>query len=87
MRNFPERIYTNKTRFNAYYLNEIYILPQRTVLISFFPIQTEAKGDRFYQIILIALIRNGSLATAIKFATVVKIIEFKVPLKTSVTML
>jgi hypothetical protein len=54
------------------------------VLNSFFPVETEAKGDCFYQAISIALTGNGSLSTAIRFATVAKIIENRVPLKTRV---
>jgi hypothetical protein len=86
IRSFPERIYSNESQLAGFYLNEIYNSPHRTVLNSFLPTKTEAKGDCFYHSISIALIGNGSLATAIRFATVAKIIEFKVPLKNRVLL-
>ncbi len=84
IRSFTERIYSNETKLTGSYLDKICYSPYRRVLNSFFPIKTETNGDCFYQAISIALIGNESLATAIRFATVAKIIELKVPLKTRV---
>jgi hypothetical protein len=44
-RSFPDRIYTNETRLDGFYLNEINNSIHKTVLNSFFPVKTEAKGD------------------------------------------
>ncbi len=70
--------------FDDHYLENIFFSPHRTVINSFSPIETEANCECFYHEISIALIGNGSLATALRFATVAKIIEFEVPLKTGV---
>jgi hypothetical protein len=45
IRNFPDRVYTNETRLDGFYLNEINNSTHNTVLNSFFPVKTEAKGD------------------------------------------
>jgi hypothetical protein len=77
IRSFPERIFTNEQKVGNFYLNAINISVHRSVLDSFHPVETEAKGDCFYCAISISLTGNGSLATAIRFATVAKIIEFQ----------
>jgi hypothetical protein len=84
IRSFPERIYTNETRVGPYYFKEINLSPHSSVLSSFIPIETEAKGDCFYHTISIALTGTGCLSTAIRFATVAKIIENRVALKARV---
>jgi hypothetical protein len=66
-----------KDEMKHYYLNEIKSFIHRLVLNSFFPVETEAKGDCFYHLTSISLIGTGSLSTAIRFATVAKIIEFQ----------
>jgi hypothetical protein len=78
IRSFPERIYSNETRVDSYYYNLIDSSAlHRFVLNSFFPVETEAKGDCLYKAVSISLTGNGSLSTAIRFATVAKIIEFR----------
>jgi hypothetical protein len=78
IRSFPERIYSNETQVDSYYYNLISSSAlHRFVLNSFFPVETEAKGDCLYKAISISLTGNESLATAIRFATVAKIIEFR----------
>jgi hypothetical protein len=78
IRSFPERIYTNEARVDPYYYNLIESSALHGfVLNSFFPVETEAKGDCLYKAISISLTGNGSLSTAIRFATVAKIIEFR----------
>jgi hypothetical protein len=84
IRSFPDRIYTNETRLHGFYLNQINNSIHKTVLNSFFPVKTEAKGDCFYYAISIALIGSGCLSAATRFATVAKIIEYQVPLKARV---
>jgi hypothetical protein len=84
IRSFPERIYTNETRLKGYYLNEINTSMHKTVLHSFIPVETEAEGDCIYHAISIALTGKGSLLSAIRFATVAKIIKFKVSLEARV---
>jgi hypothetical protein len=65
---FPERIYSNETQVDSYYYNLIDSSAlHRFVLNSFFPVETEAKGDCLYKAISISLTGNGSLATAIRF--------------------
>jgi hypothetical protein len=54
------------------------------VLHSFIPVETEAEGDCIYHAISIALTGKGSLLSAIRFATVTKIIKFKVSLEARV---
>jgi hypothetical protein len=78
IRSFPERIYSNETRVDNFYYNLIENSDlHRFVLDEFFPVETEARGDCLYDAISISLTGNGSLATAIRFATVAKIIEFR----------
>jgi hypothetical protein len=77
-RSFPKRIYNNETRVSSYYYNLIDLSDlHRFVLNSFFPVETEAKGDCLFKAISISLNGNGSLSTAIRFSTVTKIIEFR----------
>jgi hypothetical protein len=45
VRSFPERIYSNETRVNGYYYNIINNSVYNSVLSSFIPVETEAKGD------------------------------------------
>jgi hypothetical protein len=78
IRSFPERIYTNEIRVNSYYNNLIDSSDlHKFVLNYFFPVETEAKGDCLYKAISISLTGNGSLSTAIRFAIVAKIIEYR----------
>ncbi len=78
IRSFPERIYSNERRVDPYYYNLIDNSDQhKFVLNHFFPVETEARGDCLYKAISISLTGIGSLSTAIRFATVAKIIEFR----------
>jgi ATP-dependent DNA helicase PIF1 len=78
IRSFPERIYSNERQVDSYYYNLIDDSDlHKFVLNYFFAVETEAKGDCLYKAISISLTGNGSLSTAIRFATVAKIIEFK----------
>jgi hypothetical protein len=81
---FPQTIYSNETQVEPFYFNKINSSPHSSVLNSFFPIETEAIGDCFYNAISIALTGTECLSTVIRFATVAKIIENRVPLKARV---
>jgi len=78
IRSFPQRIYSDETEVSSFYLNEIrsshHFSP---ILNDFFAVETEALGDCFYHAISICLTGNGSLSTALRFATVAAIIEHR----------
>ncbi len=54
------------------------------MLENFFAIETEVLGNCFYHAVSISLIGNGSLSTALRFATVAKIIKFQNLLKNKI---
>jgi hypothetical protein len=84
IRTLPERIHTNELEVEIYYYHKISSSVHAPVLENFFAVETEALGDCFYHAVSISLIGNGSLSTALRFATVAKIIEFQNLLKNKV---
>jgi hypothetical protein len=76
VRSFSQRIYSDEIEVSSFYLNKIRSSDHfYSILNDFFAVETEAFGDCFYHAISICLTGNGSLSTALRFATVAAIIE------------